>query len=194
MERLDRSALHIALRSAKARYERNRDYLIKGKVPEFRPQVLLINPILMALGWDVLDPNKVRLEEVAGDDDHRAKPRPDSPMADYALYAPGPVCAGVVEAKSLSVHLMRKDRQVQADNYARELRSTWVILTNGLLWRGWICGDEEMGENCFLEVSLTSDPIEECCERILSISYEAALDLCRKSGSGHGSLGDAPCR
>lgn len=191
MERLDRSALHIALQSAKARYERNKDYLIKGKTPEFRAQVLLINPILEALGWDVLDPDRVRIEEVAGDDADKAEPRGDLPRADYALYAPGPVCVGVVEAKSPSVELMRKDRQWKANDYAKKLCGTWVILTNGLLWRGWICGDEKMGENCFLGVSLPSDSTVKCCEQLSRVSYEAAINLCRRSEGGRSLLGDA---
>lgn len=171
------SALRLALQAAKSRYERNKDYLKKGYVPEFRAQVLLINPILTALGWDVLDPGRVRIEEVAGGGDRRDSPRVDTALVDYALYTPGPVCAGVVEAKSPSVQLMRKDRQKKAHAYAAELRGTWVILTNGLLWRGWMNGDEKMGERCFLLASLTSDTIEECCEQLWAISYEKAVDL-----------------
>lgn len=170
-------ALRLALQAAKARYERHKDYLRKGYAPEFRAQVLLINPILTALGWDVLDPDRVRIEEVADAGDRRDLPRADSAVVDYALYAPGSACAGVVEAKSPSVELMRKDRQKQAHSYAAELRSTWVILTNGLLWRGWMNGDEKMGERCFLLASLTSDTIEECCEQLWAISYEKAVDL-----------------
>ena len=194
MEGPDRSALRIALQSAKSRYERHEDYLIKGKPHEFRAQILLINPILAALGWDALDPSRVRIEEVAGDDADKAEPRGDLPRADYALYAPGPICVGVVEAKTPAVVLMTEDRQWKANDYAKKLRGTWVILTNGLLWRGWICGDEKMGENCFLGVSLPSDPIAKCCEQLSSISYEAALNLCWKPDSGHGSLGNAPRR
>ena len=185
MEELDRPALQAVLQSVKSRYKRNKNYLDMdgGYAPEFRAQVLLVNPILTALGWNVLDPDRVRIEEVAGEDHHRAKPSAASPMVDYALYAPGPVCAGVVEAKSLSVDLMRKDRQEQANDYAKELHSTWVILTNGLFWRGWMCGDEKMGEHCFLQASLMSDPIEQCCEQFSLISYDAALNLCRKHGA-----------
>lgn len=178
-----RSALQAALQSVESRYKRNKDYLTRGKVPEFRHQVLLINPILTALGWDVLDPGRVHIEEVAGDDAHRAEPRANFPRADYALYAPGSVCAGVVEAKSLSVDLMKKRNQMQVNNYAKELGSAWVILTNGLFWRGWMYGDEKMGENCFLRASLTSDTIEKCCEQLSTVSYEAAIDLCGRSRS-----------
>ena len=183
MEERGRSTLQAVLQSAKSRYERHKDYLIKGKPHEFRAQILLINPILAALGWDVLDPDGVRIEEVAGDDAHKAAPRGDLAKADYALYAPGPVCVGVVEAKTPAVELMTEKRQRKANGYAEKLGSTWVILTNGLLWRGWVCGNEKMGEDCFLRVSLTSDSIEKCCEQFSLISYEAALNLCRKHGA-----------
>ena len=173
--------LRTALQDAKSRYERNREYLQNGYAHEFRAQVLLINPILTALGWDVLDPGRVRIEEVADAGERKDLPRADSALADYALYAPGFVCAGVVEAKSPSVDLMAPKRQRQAHSYAAELGSAWVILTNGLLWRGWMNGDEKMGERCFLLASLTSDTIEECCEQLWAISYEKAVDLPKAS-------------
>ena len=83
---------------------------------------VLIDPLLVALGWDVSDPNLVELEYSAGQG-----------RADYALLgAHGPVA--VVEAKRLGENL--DDRHVmQVLNYANSQGIGYMIVCNGDEWR-----------------------------------------------------------
>ena len=166
--------LRAVLQEVKERYEKNRGYFEEKGRHELRARTLLVDPVLTALGWDVLDPSKVHLEQATSADRQNA--------VDYALYETESVCTGVVEAKNTGDTLTRT-AQGQASLYADELGSTWVVLTNGLMWRGWMNGSVQergsmkMGEHVFLQISILSNPIEECCQQLNQISYERGRSI-----------------
>ena len=92
---------------------------------ETRTRQVLIDPLLMELGWDVTDPTQVTLEYSAGQG-----------KADYALLgAQGPVA--VVEAKRLGENLGDNHVIQQGLNYAyANLQGiAYIVLSNGDEWR-----------------------------------------------------------
>ena len=81
----------------------------------------LINPVLTSLGWDVENPERVRLNVPIG-----------SGFADYALVVDGTPIA-IIEAKNQNVEL---DTALdQAFKYGSKQGAKYVILTNGNEWR-----------------------------------------------------------
>ena len=170
--------LQEVLQVVKERYGKNRAYFEETGRTELRARTLLVDPVLGALGWDVLNPDKVRLEQATNED----KGVVDNAFVDYALYVGQSVCVGVVEAKSVATSLTRTV-QGQVSLYADELCSTWAVVTNGLTWRGWMNGSSEMAGRAiargqpFLQINIASNRLEECCEQLSLISSEKWQDL-----------------
>lgn len=104
-----------------ARITEYKDYLSEG---ETRTRMFLIDPLLVALGWDVLDPNQVEVEF-----------RSDGGVPDYVLRTSSGPCM-IVEAKALGERL--NDHQMQLAQYMQPTSSLRVevgVLTNGKEWR-----------------------------------------------------------
>jgi len=97
--------------------------LAKHSLNETSTRTILVNPILQVLGWDVTDPDIVRLEY----------PTIDGKNVDYALKVDGkPVL--LVEAKALDDPL--KEKAIgQVVSYAANDGIAWCILTNGVNWQ-----------------------------------------------------------
>ncbi len=91
---------------------------------EYPTRTILIDPLLEALGWDVADPDEVKLEySTCG-----------GRVVDYALLLNGqPVL--LVEAKPLDDPLSDVKAITQVVGYAANAGIEWCILTNGVLWR-----------------------------------------------------------
>lgn len=102
----------------RARIESDGDY-IAGH--ETRTRQYLIDPVLTALGWDVLDPGLVVLEASA-----------QTGWSDYALQPQSDV-ALVVEAKRLGSRLDGYPVQ-QALRYARWFGARRAVVTDGDTW------------------------------------------------------------
>lgn len=86
---------------------------------------VLIDAMLTAQGWNVVDPNAVRFEVVM----------PDSTRADYVLCDRNGRSLAVIEAKRYSI--APGDAAAQAKGYAKHLGVPYVFLTNGnevLFW------------------------------------------------------------
>ena len=110
--------LPAAIRLVQSRIQAERDYLAGH---ETRTRQFLIDPILTALGWDVLDPTVVVLEAPA-----------QRGWADYALlglHRP----SLVVEAKRLGTPLGRSVL-TQSMRYGRWIGSQYVAITDGDAW------------------------------------------------------------
>ncbi len=87
-------------------------------------RVIVIDPLLAALGWDVRDPDEVQLEY----------PTVDGKSVDYALKLNDkPVL--LVEAKALGDSLDDVKAVTQVVGYAANDGIAWCVLTNGVLWR-----------------------------------------------------------
>ena len=88
---------------------------------EIRTRQVLIDPLLVALGWDVSDPNQVELEY-----DVRGR------RADYALLVDSNPVA-VIEAKRLG-HQLVDDNTMQVMSYANTAGIDYMVVTNGDEW------------------------------------------------------------
>lgn len=86
---------------------------------------VVIDAMLTSQGWDVSNPNSVRLEVFM----------PDQTRADYVLCDRHGRSLAVIEAKRYSIN--PSDAAAQAKSYARQLNVPYVFLTNGeeiLFW------------------------------------------------------------
>jgi len=96
----------------------------RKKLNENDTKATLIEPVLAALGWDVLDPEEVAREHKAP----RAKP------VDYALLVLREPKL-YVEAKGLGENLGDSKTANQIMGYAAVAGVEWIVLTNGDEWR-----------------------------------------------------------
>lgn len=130
---------------------------------------VLIDPLLLVLGWDVSDPEQVALEYAAG-----------GGRADYALISnDGPVA--VIEAKNLDIPLQQNDI-MQTLNYANSRGIKYMAITNG--------------DNWFLYDVFSQQPIEERIIMQFSITqiaaHESALQALRMWRSNLASARPVP--
>ena len=92
---------------------------------EFRTRILLIDPILRLLGWDVENPDLVMLEYQPAESNRKS--------ADYVLKNNGKNVA-IVEAKNIDIDIEDWKHRDQADDYARYAEVKFFVLTNGVAW------------------------------------------------------------
>lgn len=88
----------------------------------------LIDPILLALGWDLTRPDQCSFE---------ADPKWESwvkPHVDYVLWRPSELAAVVIEAKSADSKLGTPEQEGQLERYSEGLKSGIAVLTNGKVW------------------------------------------------------------
>ena len=103
----------------KARICEHGEYIARW---EYRTRQLLVDPLLIALGWDVTNPLTVKLEHDIDDIKSRA---------DYALFRAGRLVA-IVEAKRLDGDL--DEARAQVFKYARSVGCRWASATDGNKW------------------------------------------------------------
>lgn len=106
----------------KQRIEQNREYL-RGS--EYRTRILLVDPVLNLLGWEIEDVSKVEIEFRTGQSTQE--------KADYALKSDDGSTVAVVEAKSLDVDMGWRERR-QVKEYADYSNANWCVLTDGSKW------------------------------------------------------------
>lgn len=117
------SELYDALKHCVKRVDRYRQ--LRQRVGESNTKAGLIEPIIAALGWDVLDPDEVHRE-------YRRRPV-DNPV-DYALLLLRTPRL-FIEAKGLGENLDDPRWANQTISYAAVAGVEWVALTNGAEWR-----------------------------------------------------------
>ena len=98
--------------------ERMQSYRAILEENEIRTRVVLIDPLLRALGWDISDPAMVVPEY-----------KIDNKPADYALLRPDGKPAAALEAKKLGEPL--GSHRMQMLNYANMAGIEYAGLTNG---------------------------------------------------------------
>lgn len=110
---------------------------------------VLIDPLLLALGWDVSDPAQVALEYSAG-----------GGRADYALM-PNDQPVAVIEAKNLGTSL--EEREImQALTYAHSRVIEYMVVTNGDDWRMYdVFARQPIEERILMQFSITQTPAHE---------------------------------
>jgi len=100
------------------------DGLRRQSLKETPTRIIVIDPILEALGWDIRDTNEVDLEY----------PTVDGKSVDYALKINNrPVL--LVEAKALDDPLNDVKAITQVVGYAANAGIVWCVLTNGVKWK-----------------------------------------------------------
>ncbi len=117
------SELYDALKHCVERVDRYRQ--LRQRVGESNTKAGLIEPIIAALGWDVLDPDEVHRE-------YRRRPV-DNPV-DYALLLLRTPRL-FIEAKGLGENLDDPRWANQTISYAAVAGVEWVALTDGAEWR-----------------------------------------------------------
>lgn len=89
-------------------------------------RVLLVDPVLKMLGWDVTDPSHVVMEFAAAS---QKKER-----ADYLLRVDDDVSRAIVEAKKYDHSFRPDNHKTQADGYANYAGVEFFIITDGARW------------------------------------------------------------
>ncbi len=127
------------------------------KQNEFRTRVVLIDPLLKALGWDVSDPSLVTLEhDVSGQ------------RADYALLNdPGKREPAIfIEAKKLGESL--NPHRMQMVNYANMSGVPYAGLTDGNKWELYnVFEQKPLSDRLILDLSITVLPDYQCALQFL---------------------------
>ena len=124
---------------------------------ETRTRQALIDPMLRALGWDVEDPNSVKLE-------YGIKRK----WADYALMESGRPIA-VIEAKALG-RALKDDEKMQALNYANMDGIDYMAVTNGDHWQMFdVFKRGQLDNRILMEFQLTRDEPYACALQALGL-------------------------
>ena len=131
---------------------------------EQQTRTVLIDPILVGLGWNVRDPNRVGLEV-----------RANGNIIDYVLSKEeikGHAVVAVVEAKA--VRDWKAQYRKQASGYAVEIGALYALLTNGLRWEAWeIRAGTPRKESVIAEVNVTTGEVGEITKSLQRLSYDA---------------------
>lgn len=148
---MDLERLATLIEALKARIERHGPSLREN---EIRTRMALIDPLLLALGWDTTDPATVMPEyNVKGQ------------RADYALIGADGKPVAVIEAKKLGA--AHADHLFQMVNYANMDGIPYAVLTDGNQWNMYdVFRRSELYDRCILGVSVVE-----------GISHNLALDL-----------------
>lgn len=150
--------------SLQAKLERHR----KGDLKELPTRTIFIDPMLQALGWDVMDPDVVELEY----------PTIDGKSVDYVLKLNGkPVL--FIEAKPLNDPLMDVKSITQVVGYATNAGVEWCVLTNGVTYRIYHSTEKaEAPKKLLFTISIDPEsnkgiPIEQIANQLSYLSCDA---------------------
>ena len=135
---------------------------------EARTRACLIDPVLSALGWDVSDPEKVRIESEVGDTRRRV---------DYALLGERGQPIVFVEAKKLSVRehaLEQTAAYVIAENDRQNTNVRYCIWTNGDSWLAWDIANQAHGR--LIDARITNSRAPKTALKLAGLWRESLLD------------------
>ena len=150
-------ALEVCISAVRKVLSEHDDYL-RGN--ETTTRALVIDEILTALGWDIKDPCRVRLE-------HRA----NNNKVDYVLLSSKNEFLVAVEAKPADSGPKENDRR-QASGYAIEIGARYAVLTTGGRWEAWEMARTPRKDNVFVEVHLTTGDLPELTLRLGKLHRE----------------------
>lgn len=123
---------------------------------EASTRVVLIDPILKALGWDTGNPNMIEFE----------KTLPQS-RADYALYNQENKIQVIIEAKALGINLGDKAFVLNLIMYALAAGIKDIFLTDGVVWEHY--SDFTPGNVVSSKtIDLTKDNLLECAAYLVN--------------------------
>ena len=131
--------------------------------------VVLIDPLLAALGWDTSDPELVTPEFISNG------------RADYALLKPGGKPLALVEAKKLGEPL--ENHRMQMLNYANASGIEYAGLTDGDRWELYeVFRISALDDRRILEVSINGHVTHACALQLLLL-WRSNLASGRPAGS-----------
>ena len=123
---------------------------------EIRTRTALIDPLLIALGWDVSDPALVTPEYSVGNG-----------RADYALNGSEAIPAAIVEAKRLG-HALSDDERMQMLNYANARGVRYAAVTDGNIWELYeVFKQAPLEDRRMLSLRVANMPVHECALQLL---------------------------
>ncbi len=129
----------------------------RGSMNESNTKVLLVEPILEALGWDTKDLDCVTRE-------HKVF---DGTFLDYALVVDS-TPALFVEAKAWGGNILDPKWTAQAINYANNEGVVWCALTDGIVYRVFKTNEPvDMARKLVFEVDLREVADDESRQRVL---------------------------
>ena len=147
--------LRVTIEKLQDKIRTHRPYL-SGK--ETATRQVLIDPLLLALGWDVSDPAQIELEYPVG----------DGRRADYALVSNDQPVA-VIEAKRLGTALEEEETR-QVLTYANSRGIAYMVVTNGDDWRMYdVFARQPIEERILMQFSITQTPAHESALQALRI-------------------------
>lgn len=129
---------------------------------EMATRALVIDVVLDGLGWDIRNPERVRLE-------HRVNGKH---QVDYALVSTAGGFLAVVEAKAADAGTQGKHVR-DASGYATELGAPYAVLTNGGRWEAWAMAPGRRRDNILVEVNLTTGDVSEIAAKLSRLSWNA---------------------
>lgn len=136
-------------------------YLAGG---ETRTRQLLIDPLLSAMGWDVQNPKKVRLE-------NPLQAPGGTIRADYVLLNANGNDLAAIEAKKLGARLDDKVTN-QVFSYADEKNCQYMIVTDGDKWRIYNCHkNAARSEKLEVEIQVTRIRSEVAADDLCEFLY-----------------------
>ena len=125
---------------------------------ETRTRMVLVDPLLCALGWDTRNPDLVAAEFSASNG-----------RADYALLGDGTPVA-TVEAKRLGEPLNRPEHLNQMLTYANAVGIPNAAITDGDHWRLYeVFKQASLEERLILEVRVAGEPPIACAMKFLAL-------------------------
>lgn len=167
--------LIAAIETLKDRIREHRSYFDHG-APEARTRVSLIDPLLVALEWDVGNPSLVEIETIV-----------ETGRADYALLREVGDPVLLLEAKKLSdtsAHHGQLASYVVGENLKRSVKIPYCGITNGSHWKIFNVFTQE----CVLDIDVERENPRRCALKFLGLwaptlreggAIEPVLDLGR---------------
>lgn len=135
---------------------------------EANTKALLIEPLLLALGWNLADIDTVEREVKVF----------EGTFLDYALKVDS-IPRLYVEAKGMSENLADRKFMAQTINYANNDGVAWCVLTNGLRYRVYKTNEHVvMDQKLLFEVDLAdeSEPRSQKAKLLGLLSHDAVED------------------
>lgn len=127
---------------------------------EMATRIVVIDPVLTALGWNVRSPESVKLEH-----------KHNGSKIDYVLMEGDGSVLAVVEAKP-SDSALDKDRK-QASGYAAEVAARYAILTNGWRWEAWeMVSSKPRNDNVIVETNLATGDVAKIASKLRELDRE----------------------
>ena len=129
---------------------------------ETRTRMALVDPLLVALGWDTADPSIVKAEyDVDGEGRREGR-------ADYALLGPGGRPVACIEAKRLGEPLAA--HRMQMLTYSNASAIKYAGLTDGNHWQLYdVFRQARLDDRNVLDLKITENPPYECALKLIAL-------------------------